>query len=231
MTIKLYDLAGAEEGHRFSPYCWRIRMALEHKGLAYEALPWRFTEKDRIAFSKQGRVPVIVDGERVVYDSWDIARYLDEQYPEHPSLFGDKAAEGPTILIKFWTERVLHPRIARIIVPDVFGALHEKDKAYFRESREKAFGCKLEQLRDTAEAELATLRRELEPLRATVTAQPYIGGEQARFADYIAFGAFQWARCTSSQELLEAEDPIALWRTRMLGLFQGAAARLPCRAA
>ena len=42
--IKMYDLAGADEKRRFSPYCWRIRMALAHKGLDVECMPWRFTE-------------------------------------------------------------------------------------------------------------------------------------------------------------------------------------------
>ena len=56
MAIKLYDLAGAETDRRFSPYCWRARMALAHKGLEVETIPWRFTEKDAIAFSGQGRV-------------------------------------------------------------------------------------------------------------------------------------------------------------------------------
>jgi hypothetical protein len=37
MAIKLYDLAGAELDQRFSPYCWRTRMALAHKGtLAFQ---------------------------------------------------------------------------------------------------------------------------------------------------------------------------------------------------
>ena len=64
MAIKLYDLAGAEPDRRFSPYCWRTRMALAHKGLEVETIPWRFTEKDAIAFSGQGRVPVLIDGAR-----------------------------------------------------------------------------------------------------------------------------------------------------------------------
>ena len=73
MAITMHDLAGADPALRFSPYCWRARMALAHKGLAVETVPWRFTEKDAIAFSGQGRVPVIRDGERVVPDSWSIA--------------------------------------------------------------------------------------------------------------------------------------------------------------
>jgi glutathione S-transferase len=46
MTITLYDLAGAEADRRFTPLCWRARMALAHKGLAVETVPWRFTETD-----------------------------------------------------------------------------------------------------------------------------------------------------------------------------------------
>ncbi|HXJ10454.1 MAG TPA: glutathione S-transferase N-terminal domain-containing protein, partial [Burkholderiales bacterium] len=47
--IKLYDLAAAEDDRRFSPYCWRAKMALKHKGLEFETIPWRFTDKDVIA--------------------------------------------------------------------------------------------------------------------------------------------------------------------------------------
>jgi len=57
MTIKLYDLAAAEDDRRFSPYCWRIRMALAHKGLAVKTIAWRFTERDAIAFSGSERRP------------------------------------------------------------------------------------------------------------------------------------------------------------------------------
>ena len=59
MAIQLYDLAGAEDDRLFSPYCWRVKMALKHKGLAFESIPWRFTEKDKIAFTGSTTVPVI----------------------------------------------------------------------------------------------------------------------------------------------------------------------------
>jgi hypothetical protein len=51
MGLQLYDLAGAEPERRFSPYCWRSKMALAHKGLPFDTIPWRFTDKDVIAFS------------------------------------------------------------------------------------------------------------------------------------------------------------------------------------
>ena len=86
MKIKLYELAGKDD-RRFSPYCWRTRMALEHKGLEYETIPVRFTDKDAIAFSGQERVPVIRDGNNVISDSWEIAEYLESEYPTKAPLF------------------------------------------------------------------------------------------------------------------------------------------------
>ena len=36
------------------------------------------TEADRLAFSGQGKVPVLVDGDKVISDSWTIAYYLED---------------------------------------------------------------------------------------------------------------------------------------------------------
>lgn len=66
MPLKLYDLARAQDDRRFSPPCWQVKMALKHKGIHAEVVPWRFTEKDAIAFSGQGKVPVLVDGDTSV---------------------------------------------------------------------------------------------------------------------------------------------------------------------
>src|SRR6516162_311869 len=94
MTITMYDLAGAEVDRRFSPFCWRSRMALAHKGLAVETVPWRFIEKDKLPQPNAGRVPVIVDGGRVVDDSTAIADYLEERYPDRQSLIRRRSRAG-----------------------------------------------------------------------------------------------------------------------------------------
>jgi glutathione S-transferase len=39
MALTMYDLAGASDDFRFSPYCWRVRMACAHKGLQLHTLP------------------------------------------------------------------------------------------------------------------------------------------------------------------------------------------------
>jgi hypothetical protein len=59
MPLKLFELVGTDEARPFSPFCWRTRMALAHKGLDAESIPWRFTEKDAIAPHKSEKVPVL----------------------------------------------------------------------------------------------------------------------------------------------------------------------------
>ena len=225
MSRILYDLAGADPARRFSPFCWRIRMALAHKGLEVETIPWRFTEKEKIAFSGQGLVPVLVDDGRVVSDSWVIACWLEDTYPDRPSLFGGR--RGAVRFINSWTDSVLHPGIARLVLTDILACLGPADQAYFRESREKRFGMTLEEVVADRDSRVTGFRRDLQPLRITLRNQPWLGGEAPDYGDYIVFGAFQWARVCSPFRLLEADDPVAEWRGRMLDLFGGLARSTP----
>jgi glutathione S-transferase len=221
MAIQLYDLAGAEDDRRFSPYCWRTRMSLMHKGLPFETLPWRFTEKERIAFTGSSTVPVIVDGKRAVYDSFEIAVYLDEAYPSRPGLFEGTESRALSMFLGQWAFRTLHAPLLRAIINDLYGHVHEKDRAYFRESREKRLGASLESFGAEQKKWLAEFRGALEPLRPGLVQNAFIAGKGPGFADYIVFGPFQWARSISPLRLLEPDDPVYAWRERMLDLFDG----------
>ena len=227
MAITMYDLAGAEAERRFSPFCWRSRMALAHKGLEVETVPWRFTEKDKLPTPSQGRVPVLRDGDRIVHDSTMIADYLDERYADRPALYGGEVGRGLTRFVQNWTETVVHIGLIRLVVLDIHRHLRPKDQAYFRSSREERFGMTLEEFARDREARLPAFRASLDPLRRTFERQEYVAGRAPAYADYIVFGAFQWARSISDFELLAADDPIRAWRGRMLDLFGGLARANP----
>jgi glutathione S-transferase len=227
MAITLYDLAGSEAERRFSPFCWRSKMALAHKGLAVETVPWRFTEKDRLPQPNAGRVPVIVDAGRVVHDSTAIADYLETRYADRPSLFGDAAARELTRFVQNWTETVLQAGIVGFVVLDIWRHVGPEDQAYFRRSREERFGTSLEKVVEDRAARLPAFRESLAPLRRSVERQKFLAGEAPAYADYVVFGAFQWARAISDFELLAADDPVAAWRGRMLDLFDGFAGKSP----
>jgi glutathione S-transferase len=221
MAITMYDLAGTQAERRFSPFCWRTRMALAHKGLEVETVPWRFTEKHKLPAPNDGRVPVIVDDGTVVHDSSAIADYLEERYVDRPSLFPGEAARGLSKFVQNWTETVLQVGLVRLVVLDIWKHIGPEDQAYFRSSREARFGATLEDVVKDREARLPAFRASLDPLRRTVERQPFLCGAAPAYADYIVFGAFQWARGISDFELIAADDPIYAWRGRMLDLYGG----------
>ncbi|HTV38084.1 MAG TPA: glutathione S-transferase family protein [Xanthobacteraceae bacterium] len=226
MTLHMYDLAGAEPERRFSPYCWRIRLALAHKKLAVETIPWRFTEKAEIAASGQIFVPVLVDGDRWIADSWIIANYLEDTFPAAPSLFGGIAGRSLTRFYSSFADSLVGA-IFPFIAIDILNHLADQDRDYFRATREKRVGTTLEALVADRERKLTAFRASLTPLRNVLKAQPFLGGTQPLYADYAIFGPFQWARCISPFALLEPADPIRLWRDRLLDVFGGLARAAP----
>lgn len=220
-TIQMYDLAGADDDRRISPFCWTIRMALAHKGLAVQTIPWRMVEKDRIVNANSKTVPVIVDGEKRIGDSWLIAEYLDSEYPKNP-LFESPQARAYCLWIHHWAARTLHALIVPIILQDVVDLLHQKDADYFRTTRERMFGKPLEEVYDRSPDAFAKLTEALTPLRRALRHNKFLAGSQPAFGDYIVFGAFQWARCCSQQYLFQnAEDPLDSWFDRALDLYGG----------
>lgn len=77
--MKLYDSA-------FSPFARKVRMVLEHKGLAFEAVDGLLKANHAALESVNGRieVPVLVDGDITVANSADIVAYLEFRYPQKP---------------------------------------------------------------------------------------------------------------------------------------------------
>ena len=67
--IQLFDLATKYSEVRFSPFCWRIKYALAHKGLKWDESPLSFAEMKQLPLPNDGKVPVLVDGDEVVFDS------------------------------------------------------------------------------------------------------------------------------------------------------------------
>jgi glutathione S-transferase len=219
MSRKLYDLAGADPKFRFSPYCWRIKLALAHKSLKFETIAWRFTEKDEIAFSGQTKVPVLVDGGKTVFDSYAIAEYLETEYPNEPVLFNDTGTRALTRFVKQWTEDTLHPAIARLILPSLFVQMDPKDQPYIRKTREALFGMTLEEMAARHDEFFPIFKAVLVPLRRTLQAQPFLAGPTPLFADHIVFGALQWARKGSAVPLWDLDDPIERWMEAVLDTY------------
>jgi glutathione S-transferase len=95
MAIEIYWGSG-------SPYSWRVLLALEYKRLAYDSHLLQFSKQEHkspqmLRMNPRGRVPVLKDGDYVVFESLACLLYLDRKYPEYP-LFGTSAEEAGTIM-------------------------------------------------------------------------------------------------------------------------------------
>jgi glutathione S-transferase len=227
MARQLFELVGTDENRPFSPYCWRTRMALAHKQLGAESIPWRFTEREAIAQHKSEKVPVLIDGEHTVSDSWAIANHLEDTYPDRPSLFGGDGGRAMGRMLNWWGDTVVIAGIFPMIVADIHAHLRPVDQAYFRQSRETRFSKTLEEVAADRDARVTGFRKSLDPMRLTLKTQPFLGGTAANYADYIVFGGFQWARAISPFQLLAPDDAVYAWREKMLDAFDGMARRAP----
>ena len=221
MSITLYELLGAD-GRRYSQFSWRAKMALKHKGLEFEARPVLLTDKKSIAFANSTSVPVMVDGDAVLADSWDIALYLEDKYPGASSLFGGGIGLGLTRVINSWCDRAVNVALGPLIARDVLDAAHPDDRSYFRKTMEKMYKRTLEEVQEGREDRLKAFYRTLDPIRTSFRkGQNFVCGDGPGYADYTVFSLFQWARVASPFRLLDADDPVFGWRERMLGLFDG----------
>jgi glutathione S-transferase len=203
-------------------------MALKHKGLEFTSFPVCLGDKDAIAFSRGSTVPVIIDGENVVRDSWEIAVHLEMAHADAPSLFGGSVGMGATRFVNAWADRTLNIALAPLIIRDILDIVDPDDREYFRYSMERRFKRSLEEVQAGREDRLGELYRALDPVRAVLrSGQPFLAGDDPAYADYIAFSPLQWARIASPFQLLEPNDPVYEWRERMLDLYDGYARNTP----
>ena len=221
--ITTYHLANADGAH-FSPHAWRTTMALAHKGLEHESRGVAFTEIGTICDGERKIVPTIEDGEQVLSDSWAIALHLEDSVTSGRSLFGGEKGKAHALFINNWASFGLQPLLLQIMILELFERLQNRDKAYFRESREKRFGRSLEDHAALADEAKQRLPAMLAPLSMTLNSQAWLGGDVPSYADYIALGAFQWVRTSSSFDLPGfAGEKVADWHAAMLDLHDGLA--------
>lgn len=233
MTERLYDLVGCN-GLHFSPFGWRTRMALAHKGITTAIVPVHFFEIRSLP-SPSGEpwktVPVYECEDAMIGDSWNIAMHIEKRYPDRQSLFGGESGVALSDFFRHWVETSVHPLFARGLMREVLECLDERDKEYFRSSREERFGNGLEELQGQADAGIQEARDALAPAskRLQASGEPFFGGRSPLFADYILFSSLQWARIVSVREIIPPGEPLHAWMERCLDLFSSMARSHPAR--
>lgn len=153
--IKLYDF-------KSSPNCQRVRVVLAEKNLPYETVPVDLRAQAQktpefLKLNPNGKVPVITDGDTVLYESCIINEYLDEKYPTPPLMPHDPAKKAK----------------ARILTD--YGLTHLE--AQYQKLRMEMMKDEKEQKKDVIAAAQAELRRLLQRLENEIGDQCYLAGD------------------------------------------------------
>lgn len=224
MARVLFELCGEDRDVRFSPYVWLVKLALAHKGLAYESEAVRFVEKSKLPDPEHGKVPQFRDGEAVIVESWDICAYLDKTYPEHP-LTATQSERASAEFYRAWVGSTLFPILGPLLMVRIPPHLDAPSAAYFRESREQRFGVTLEQLAEQGQGKVKGMPGALAPLATALSTAPYLGGEAPNLSDYVVFMPFIWQRGVCGEALYETPAPVAAWLDRMCAAHGGVAGK------
>ena len=119
MAIELFWGSG-------SPYCWRVQLALEYKGLPYVSHLLKFDQQEHqapqmLALNPRGQLPVLKDGDYVCFESLAILYYLDLKYPT-PPIFGRNPEEAGVIMrVICEYQAYAEPSVMRIVDALLYG--------------------------------------------------------------------------------------------------------------
>jgi glutathione S-transferase len=165
MAIELYWGSG-------SPYAWRVQLALEVKRLEYRSHLLQFSEQEHrspqmLAMNPRGRVPVLKDGDYVVYESLACLAYLERRYPE-PPLFGRTAEEAGTIVrVISEYQAYVESRIMEVVSGLFLGQMDQRVEEITRA--------------------MQVLAAEARTIEARLAASDWLVGEHVSAADVVVF--------------------------------------------
>ncbi|KAI0647968.1 hypothetical protein C8Q79DRAFT_925005 [Trametes meyenii] len=227
--IVFYDIPGKNENSKaWSPNTWKTRYSLNYKCLPYKTVWVEYLDIATV-LRKIGALPTMKnpDGSPLytlpaIYDpntktalaeSFAIARYLDKTYPDTPRLI----PEGTDALHVAFTHAfraVLYDDLMPITIPASADYLRPRSEAYFRSTREVAFGGDLRQLAPAGSEKRAERWKGIKKAFATYaqwiaadgTGKLYFLGEKPGYADFTLAAFFTWIRVVLGEDNVEWKD-------------------------
>jgi glutathione S-transferase len=172
MSIDVYWGSG-------SPFSWRVLLALELKKLPYANHLLQFSKQEHkspqmLSLNFRGRVPVLKDGDYVVFESLAVLFYLDRKYPTPVPLFGRTPEEAGVIMrVICEYQAYAEQHVMRIV------------NAFFLP--EPGRNVKPEDLADS----MHVVASEARSIEARLAAADWVVGESISAADVVIFPSLQ----------------------------------------
>ncbi|KAI9029929.1 hypothetical protein CLU79DRAFT_842858 [Phycomyces nitens] len=230
--IQFYDLLLPAIGETpWSPNTYKTRFSLNIKGLSYETVWVTFEDVPnvipKITFvlykkkywsqvyllivSKTGEVPTVpiivdVEKDKVIQDSFKIAKYLETTYPETPSLFhGDEKLHQS--LQETFEDCLAGPLFYLVLLKAIKFCGDEEAQAKLKKSREVKYGVTVEQLTGNPKEHIETINKKLKSANDILSDSLYLTGSKVGWADVVL------ASCLKMVDALDNE----LFETQILG--------------
>ncbi len=187
-----------------SQYSEKVRLILDYKGLPYrkiEVIPG-IGQVEIFQLTGQRNVPVLKDGNQIVADSTEIAKYLDRKYPDRPLIPTDPKQRGLCLLIEEWADESIGIKSRKVLfgalsqdqnlrksllpstTPDIVRSLVEVVPTDLL----KVLGFGMGYGPDAVKSATADLKQDLEALCLLLSDSPYLVGDQPTLADLAVAG-------------------------------------------
>lgn len=151
--------------YRRCPFAMRVRMTLHEKGIVFETREekWGAFSQELKEKHPEAKVPVLVHGDTVIYESAIITEYIEDAFPQKPLLSQRPEQRAQMRLWTYWCNHVFKPHVD-----------HYK------------YGTARSNTEDVEQAP-ENLRMDLEKLEHTLTQQAFLLGDSLSLADIHVF--------------------------------------------
>ena len=151
--------------YRRCPFAIRVRMVLEEKNLPYQVIEENLSALSErlLALHPEGRVPLLIHGDQVIYESSVITEYLEEAFPTPALLPRAPELRAQVRLWTYWCNEIFKP--------DLDAFKYEYSKMPAPEKTEL----------------LKRMNRHLEKMEAPLKSGPFVMGSELTLADLHLF--------------------------------------------
>ncbi|THU87366.1 hypothetical protein K435DRAFT_842574 [Dendrothele bispora CBS 962.96] len=236
-TLIFYDIPSKIGA--WSPNTWKTRYSLNFKGIPYKTVWVEYPDIEKTlkdlgiaasATKSDGKtphytLPAIYDPatKTGLTESFAIAKYLDEKYPDKPIL----VPKGTEVLQKAYidaTRDKFVEVVRQFTIPKVAWSLNERSQEFFRRTRKQRLGKTIEELDPQGEKRKEEWKKleeglgQIDKWYASGKEDILVmGGEdKACFADFAFAGFVIWIRILFGKESEEWKD-VSGWHSERWG--------------
>ena len=125
------------------PFCWKLRLALAELGLGYKVVATRLGEKhpDVLRLSPTGTVPVIVDGDVVIWESGVALDYLDARYGPGSLFPAEPGRQAWVRSLHAYSDKCIGPALRDLVFEKRAKLRSEWDMAVMERSESTWLAC------------------------------------------------------------------------------------------